>query len=135
MARRPPKKTSLRWYIQGKQRIAYENCYKYNGHSAFLAKERTNSLHLEDHLGRGYPHYDKTCKLCGEGEEDLEHFLVKCKKLDSERDRRIKEDPDMPAQEKTIEILFKNENYQETAKMISNMRNLRKRQRDDLRTP
>ena len=65
----------------------------------------------------------------------MAYFVVKCKKLDSERDRRIKEDPDMPAQEKTVEILFKSENYQETALMIINMGNQRKRMKDDLRPP
>ena len=103
-------KTSLSWYLQGKQNIAYENCYRNNGHSAFLAKARTNFLQLDDHLGRGKPHYDKTCKLCRVEEENLEHFLVKCMKLESERSKTIMKGPDMPAQEKTVEILSKNNN-------------------------
>ena len=102
---------------------------------AFLAKARTNSLQLEDHLGRGKPQYDKTCKLCRDGEENLEHFLVECKELESERDRRIVEDTDKPIQERTVEILFKSESNQETAMMIKNMWELRKRLRDDLRPP
>ena len=97
----------LKWYIQGKQRIAYENCYRNNRHSAFLAKARTNSLQLEDQLGRGKPNYDKMCKLCQDGKEDLDHFMVKCEKLESERDRKIIEDTDKPIQERTLEILFK----------------------------
>ena len=71
--------------------------YRNNGHSDFLAKTRTNSLQLEDHLGRREPNYDKKYKLCGEEVEDLQHFLVKCKKLESERNKRIIEGPDMPA--------------------------------------
>ena len=93
-------KTSLKWYLQGKQNIAYENCYRNNGHSAFVAKVRTDSLQLEDHLGRGKPHYDKTCKLCGVGEENLKHILLKCKELESERNRRIMEGPDMAAKKR-----------------------------------
>ena len=129
------KKISLRWYIQGKQRIAYENCYRNNRHSAFLAKARTNSLQLEDQLGRGKPNYDKTCKLCQDGKEDLDHFMVKCEKLESERDRRIIEDTDKPIQERTVEILFKSKSNQKTAIMIKKMWDLRKRLRDDLRPP
>ena len=64
-------KPVLRWYMLGKQSIEYENCYRNNGHSAFLAKARTNSLQLEEHLGRGKTNYNTTCKLCGLGEENL----------------------------------------------------------------
>ena len=45
-------KQVLRWYMLGKQSIEYENCYRNNGNSAFLAKARTNFLQLEEHLGR-----------------------------------------------------------------------------------
>ena len=119
----------------GKQDIVYENCYRNNGHSALLAKARTNSLQLEEHLVRGKTHYDKTCKLCVVEEENLENFLVKCTKLESERSKRIMEGTAIPAQEKTIEILFRNNNHQEIALMIKKMWNLRKRMRDDLRPP
>ena len=61
--------------------------------------------------------------------------MVKCEKLESERDRRIVEDTDKPIQERTIEILFKSKSNQETAIMIKKMWDLRKRLRDDLRPP
>ena len=41
----------------------------------------------------------------------------------------------MNAEDKTIQLLFRNKNHQEVAKMIKNMWNLRKRMRDDLRPP
>ena len=69
------KKVSLKWYSQGKEKIGYDNCYSNNINSTYLAKARTNSLQLEDHLGRGVPEYDRTCKLCKIEKEDLEHFL------------------------------------------------------------
>ena len=31
-------KPVLRWYMLGKQKIEYENCYRNNGHSVFLTK-------------------------------------------------------------------------------------------------
>ena len=45
------------------------------------------------------------------------------------------EGPLMFSEEKTIQILFRNKNYQETAIMLKNMWNLRKKRRDDLRPP
>ena len=71
-------KPTLKWYMMGKQRIEYENCYRNNNHSTYLAKVRTNSLQLEEHLGRGQPNYNTNCKLCGLVEENLKHFVVEC---------------------------------------------------------
>ena len=33
--------------------------------------------------------FDTTCQLCGTEEEDLEHFIFKCKKLEEKRDKEI----------------------------------------------
>ena len=93
----------------------------------------TNSLQLEEYQGRGKLNYNTTCKLCGE--EDLVHFLIKCNKLEEKRNPRMMEGSQMNAEDKTIQILFRNKNHQEVAKMIKNMWNLRKRMRDDLRPP
>ena len=128
-------KQVLRWYMLGKQSIEYENCYRNNGHSAFLAKARTNSLQLEEHLGRGKTNYNTICKLCGLGEENLKHFLVECTKLEWERNPMIMEGPHVPTEDKTIQILFRNKNHQELVLMIKKMWNLRKRMSDDLRPP
>ena len=77
-------KPSLKWYRMGKKNIGYDMCYRNTVNSTYLAKARTNSLQLEDHIGRGILNYDKTCKLC-EIEEDLEQFLVRCTVLDIKR--------------------------------------------------
>ena len=114
---------------------AYENCYKNNRQSAFQAKARTNSPQLEDHLAKGKPNYDKTCKLCQDGKEDLDHFMITCEKLESARNKTIVKNTNKPVQERAVEILFKSKNIQEIAMMIKNMWELRKRLRDDLRTP
>ena len=113
----------------------YENCYRNNGHSVFLAKARTNSLQLEEHLGRGKTNYNTNCKLCGLGEENLEHFLIEFHKLEEKINPLIMEGLPMSADGKTIQILFRNKNHQEVALMLKNMWNLRKRIRDDLRPP
>ena len=75
-------KPVLRWYMLGKKSIEYKNYYRNNGQSDSLAKTRTNSLQLEEHLGRGKTNYNKICKLCGLREENLEHVLVECTKLE-----------------------------------------------------
>jgi len=79
-------KISLRHYMQEKRKIEYENCYRNNRNSIFLARARTNTLKLEDHKGGGSPGYDKTCKLCKEGKEDIVHFIIDCKKLEKHRE-------------------------------------------------
>ena len=128
-------KPVLRWCMLGKQNIEYENCYRNNGHSAYLAKARTNSLQLEEHRGRGIQHYDSTCKLCGEEIEDIVHFLIKCEKLEAKRDDTLIDGTTQDPVEKLRRLLFENEKYQETGRMIKNLWILRKSMRDDLRPP
>ena len=79
-------KPTLQWYSEAKLYIGYDNCYRNNRNSEYLAKARTNSLQLEEQLGRGRRYYDITCKLCGHEEGNLKHFMVKCPRLQSKRD-------------------------------------------------
>jgi len=107
------KKMSLKWYSQGKKKIGYENCYSNKINSTYLAKARINSLQLEDHLGRGAPEYDGTCKLCKMEKEDFEHFLIKCPELEKKRNKKImKSREEMTAKERTIQ----RQNYNETGR-------------------
>ena len=90
---------------------------------------------MEEHLGRGQPNYNTDCKLCGLGKENLIHFVVECPELEGKRNKELMKGPPMSSEEKTIQILFKNKKYQETAVMLKDMWNLRKKRRDDLRPP
>ena len=92
---------SLQWYRLGKVKIGYDQCYRNSRHSAYLAKARTNSLQLEDQLGRGIEKYNKTCKLCNLEDEDLEHFLIKGPVLQWKRDRT-----NLTTEQQTAHILF-----------------------------
>ena len=83
------KKTSLRFYGLEKGEIRYELCYRNNNNSKFYARARMNTLKLEEHKGRGQKEYNKICKLCKEEEEDLVHFISKCKKLESKRNYKL----------------------------------------------
>merc|ERR1712179_546927 len=82
-------KPSMQWYRLGKRKIGYDHCYRNSKQSTYLAKARTNSLQLEDHLGRGIGNYNKTCKMCKLEDEILEHFPIKCPALQRKRDPTI----------------------------------------------
>ena len=115
------RKSTLKYYVEGKARIGYEFCYRNNASSMFLARARTNSLKLEEAIGRGNLHYNTSCKLCGLGEEDIVHFTVECLALEGKRNynlinRRI-EDP----RQRMIDVLFRQKNYQEVGNMVKNL--------------
>ena len=80
------KKQSLRFYLQEKKDIHYDLCYRNGINSTFYARARINALKLEEQKGRGIENYNKSCKLCGEEDEDLVHFITKCKNLEQNRD-------------------------------------------------
>ena len=114
--------TTLQWYNEAKRYIGYDECYRNNKNSEYLAKARTNSLQLEEHLGRGRRNYDKTFKLCSLEEEDLEHFLLKCPRLQCKRDKEaIKPWENLDTKKQTAYILFKDKNYERSGNMIRKM--------------
>ena len=59
------KKSTLKYYKEGKIKMGYEFCYRNNINSMFYARARLNSLKLEEAKGRGKPYYNKICKICG----------------------------------------------------------------------
>merc|ERR1711874_624973 len=114
-------KVALRFYIQGKENFGYENCYRNNTNSTFLARARINSLKLEEHKGRGNPRYDRTCKLCRKGVEDIVHFLINCEELEEDRNYNLIDDTLENSEEKMIKLLFQNESFQNTGYMIKRL--------------
>ena len=114
-------KSTLKYYVQGKTKIGYEFCYRNNLNSTFLARARINSLKLEEAKGRGNPHYDRTCKLCREEEENIVHFLIDCKALEEERNYEIIDSSIENSEEKMIKLLFQTGKYQETGYMIKKL--------------
>ena len=69
-------KSTMKYYREAKPYIGYDDCYRNNVNSDYLAKARTNCLQLQEYLGRRDRNIDKTCKMCNQGEEDLEPFLL-----------------------------------------------------------
>ena len=115
-------KPSLQWYNEAKLYIGYDECYRNSKNSEYLAKARTNSLQLEEHLGRGKKDYNKTCKLYLQEEENLEHFLIKCPILQSHRNKEaMKPWENLDTKKQTAYLLFKDKNYERTGNMIRKM--------------
>ena len=114
-------KSTLKYYAEGKTRIGYDFCYRNNLNSTYLARARTNSLKLEEAKGRGNPFYNKVCKICGQGEENIVHFLIECKALEGKRNYNLIDISIEDPREKMIKLLFSQEDYQETGKMIKRL--------------
>ena len=111
-------KSTMKFYKEGKARIGYESCYRNNTNSMFLARARTNSLKLEEAIGRGNKFYNKKCKLCGQEEEDIVHFTMKCPALEGKRNYGIIDKRIQDPEERMIELLFRQKKHQEVGKMI-----------------
>ena len=115
------KKPTLKYYNKGKNKIGYEFCYRNNTNSKFLARARMNCLKLEEAKGRGNKKYDKTCKLCHQEEENLVHFIVGCKDLEADRNYCLINESIEDPEEKMIDLLFSNKEYQKVGKMIKKL--------------
>ena len=114
-------KVSLKFYIQEKNKIKYEYCYRNNTNSLFLARARTNSIKLEDHKGRGIVGYDKTCRMCKKAEENIVHFLMDCEKMEAYRNYDLIDKDILNPEERMRILLFRNNRFQETGEMIKNL--------------
>ena len=115
------KKSTLKFYARGKANIGYDSCYRNDASSTYYARARINSLKLEEAIGRGNRHYDKTCKLCMEGEEDLTHFLINCKALEGRRDYNLLDGGIEDPEQRLIKLLFEQEDHQGVGRMIKGL--------------
>ena len=98
---------SLQWYRIGKPYIGYDQSYRNTKRSVYLAKARTNSLQLVEHLGRDSSNYDKTCKLCHTEEDDLKKFIINCPTLLEKRDHTVTEPwKELDTRQQTAHILY-----------------------------
>ena len=122
---------TMKWYIEAKMKIGYDKCYSNKITSNFLAKARTNSIQIREVLGRRKENrennFDRTCQLCGKETEDLEHFLLKCEKLEEGRNKELmKKIEKMKQKEKMAYILFESKKWEEIGNMIYKLWHLRK---------
>ena len=121
-------KSSLRFYIQEKEGIHYDLCYRNSIDSTFYARARINALKLEEQKGRGRENYNKRCKLCGEEDEDMVHFIVKCRNLEEKRDYDLLNAVTRDPEEKMRVLLFRDDRRQSIGKMIRNLWECRRKQ-------
>ena len=125
-------KTSARYYMAEKKEIKYEACYTNNYSSKIFARARMNALQLEKQKGKSYKDYDTTCKLCGEEEEDIVHFTVKCKMLEKKRNDKVINKDIVDPEERMKDFLFRNKDYAEVRKVIRDIWVLRNQKLKEL---
>merc|ERR1711909_246835 len=121
-------KVSLRFYIQEKKEVKYELCYRNSIDSTFYAKARMNALKLEEQMGRGKENYDRSCKVCGQEDEDIVHFIVRCEKLEEARNTDLLDRGIENPEEMMRKLLFREERGQEVGKMIRKLWESKKKQ-------
>ena len=84
-------------------------------------------LQVEEFIHRRNRDHDKTCRLCGLEEEDIQHFLVTCPRLEQKRDREITECwRSNDKQKQTVDILFNEKRHSKVSQMIRRMWSSRK---------
>ena len=81
---------------------------------------------MEEQKGRGKVNYNKSCKLCEEEEEDLVHFITKCKNIEQKRDYNLLDREIKDPEERMRTLLFRNERRQDIGRMIKNLWDLRR---------
>ena len=111
--------SSVEIYRNWKTGIREERCYDNTEQSTIQFRARANSLQLNDRkrFGGG----DTTCELCGIGEEDLGHFLLRCQKLEGKRRRDLLGDRNREENIIIGELLFSGEKIQEVKEMLGRM--------------
>ena len=115
-------RSTMKWYRESKMRIKYDECYNNSLPSKYLAKARTNTLQVEEYYARRNRNHDKTCRLCGLEDKDLQHFLVTCPMLENKRDREIMESwRNIDKMKQTVDILFNEKLYNKTERIIKAM--------------
>ena len=100
---------SVKIYYSRKKQIKQEKIYDNRWCSVLLFRARANALGLNDRQRHNNVRTegDTKCRLCEEKYENLEHFLINCKKLEEERNPRIMEKNKGNNDENTVgNILF-----------------------------
>ncbi len=83
---------------------------------------------------RRFWHGDTECDMCGEGKEDLKHFLLWCPTYEEERRQNFcLQQPYVEEEEFTIgKFLFGKENVQEAKITILQFRKIREKKRKEI---
>ena len=128
-------KSSLKIYREWRKEMGgQEEVYNNDQASEILFKCRTNNLRLNDR--KRFWNEETACELCGEGNEDLKHFLLWCPEYREERKRSVRlQQPYIENEENIIgEYLFQNENIEVTKRTIQHFWNIREKKRKEKET-
>ena len=109
-------KSSIELYRKNKDEIKEEDMYDNSKRSNVWFKIRTNTLNLNDR--KRFENGNTFCELCGKEEENLNHFLLKCEKIQNERNQCIELQKPLNLDEgNTMEIfIYQKENIQRKMK-------------------
>ena len=90
--------------------------------SKILAKARTNTLQVEEFVHRRNRDHNTICKLCGLEEEDLQHFMIACPRLEHKRNREIMNKwSNADKHKQIVDILFNEKEYGKVSQMLRTM--------------
>ena len=92
-------------------------------------------MKLEEHKGRGIEGYNKTCKLCGEEEEDLVHFVSRCKKLEPVRDYNLLDRDIRDPEDRMRKLLYRDDRSWRVGKLIKDLWDLRRKLLKEIEKP
>ena len=116
------KKSSIKMYRKYKKNIKQEKIYDNRWSSVLLFQARVNMMELN--YTKRHDTLDTRCELCGDGYEDLLHFVKGCEKLENKRDKRLFEKYKGDSDEDTIGgLLFDTEigDLEAVKRMLQNM--------------
>ena len=117
-------KSSLRVYRKYKKAIKEEKDYDNRNSSVLLFQARTNSLNLNGHKKNKVQ--ERICKLCNKEDEDIIHFIFKCKRLEVKRDTElIRTCNGEDLEDKLGKLLYETEDIERVKDMLQKLWQLR----------
>ena len=100
-------KTTLKWYRKFKTKISEIKWFRNDEKYKIMERARSNTLKLS---WREKEANDRICKMCNEENEELEHFLLECSKLQEIRNKSLLQRPRVENKEElVIRILSMND--------------------------
>ncbi|CAL4081846.1 unnamed protein product [Meganyctiphanes norvegica] len=116
---------TLVYYEKYKKDITDENIYRNDHSSVLLFQARTNSLPLADE--EKYKKRSTTCVMCKSEEENIKHFLFRCKITEVIRHKYLNRINSNEEEYAIKEILFDKENIDRTKDFLSELWKKRKK--------
>ena len=117
-------KTSIPIYRKYKKEIREERIYDNRPESRLLFQARSNTLNLNNRkrFKKEAIKEDEKCKLCGNEQENLIHFMIDCKIMETVRDNVLISKYQEENKEDIVgRLLFEHEDIEKTKTMLGKM--------------